>query len=170
MTHLASARFRIALLALIGGAGLFGAAAISALRVPPLPSRYDVNAIAPIGALNRPAATDADAIEQAVANDPFQSTGEAPATRYGSAAIPVTVQDAAGGNGRQSASIRLLGTVIDRDGASFALCQLEGTTVKMVHAGQQIGQYKLRSITPGGAVFEGEDGAHLELKVSRSSN
>lgn len=168
--YLTSARFRLALVAVAGSSVLFGAAVVDAIRLEPLPPTESATMFGAASAIVRPGATADTLLDDAVANDPFQATREAPSTRYGAAAIPVTVRDVAAGTTQRSASIRLLGTVIDRDGASFALCELEGATVKMVHTGQQIGIYKLRSITPGSAVFEGQDGAHLELKVSRSSN
>jgi len=168
--YLTSGRFRLALVAVAGSSVIFGMAVVDAIRLEPLPPTASASTLGATSAIVRPNATADTLLDDAVANDPFQPTREAPATRYGAAAIPVTIQDVAAGTAQRSASIRLLGTVIDRDGASFALCQLEGATVKMVHTGQQIGVYKLRSITPGSAVFEGQDGAHLELKVSRSSN
>jgi hypothetical protein len=168
--YLMNGLIRLALVALAGSCVLFGAAVLDAMRLDPLPAPESSISHDATSAIVLPDETAETLLDNAVANDPFQPTREAPAARYGAATIPVTVQDAAAGAARPAATIRLLGTVIDRDGASFALCQLEGAAVKIVHTGQQIGAYKLRSITPGSAVFVGEDGAHLELKVSRSSN
>lgn len=166
---LRSGRIRAALIVLAASAGVFGWALVGAMRLAPLPRAQAATVQSVAGAITAPDETDEDLVDDAVANDPFQASRQAPAARYGAADIPVTVQDAGAAQERRG-SLRLLGTVIDRNGASFALCQLDDAQIKMIHAGQRVGSYRLRSISPGGAVFDGDDGAHLELHVSRTGN
>ena len=162
-------RFRLALLACTASVALLAWTVVAAIRIRPLPAPSSAGATQSLTRFAKPVATSDDLLDDAVASDPFQPDRQAPPTRYGAAQIPVTVQDAASQSARP-ATLHLIGTVVDRDGASFALCQLADAIVKVIHAGQRIGSYRLRSISPGGAVFDGDDGAQLDLRVPRGGN
>lgn len=102
--------------------------------------------------------TTADSlIEHAVGRNPFSSrdqiTTESPATPPPAVNEPL---------------LRVLGTVVDSAGGSFALCQLGATQAVIVRVGQRIGDYELRRIEKGSVVFAGSDGASVELRVPRA--
>jgi hypothetical protein len=65
-------------------------------------------------------------------------------------------------------TLRVLGTVVDSDGASFALCQLGTAPAAIVRIGQKIGDYELRSVNKATAVFTLVDGERVELRVPRA--
>ena len=64
--------------------------------------------------------------------------------------------------------LRVLGTVVDSAGGSFALCQLGAASAVIVHIGQWIGDYELHRIDKASAVFAKADGGRIELHVSRT--
>lgn len=64
--------------------------------------------------------------------------------------------------------LRVLGTVVDSAGGSFALCQLGTTQAVIVRIGQRIGDYELRRVQKGSVVFATSDGGSVELRVPRA--
>lgn len=63
------------------------------------------------------------------------------------------------------ATIRLLGTVV-RGSGSFAICQLQAETPRIVHVGEEFANRVLLSIDQGRAVFRDRDGTRLELSLT----
>jgi len=108
----------------------------------------------------------------AVDLDPFRPERTRPAVRYG-AAPPAQVAQSGGPAGypaEQASALRLLGTVVDSAGGSFAVCQLGNATARVVRVGESCGSYRLRSIAQGIALFVDDGGERLELRVSTRRN
>jgi len=63
---------------------------------------------------------------------------------------------------------RVLGTVVDSAGGSFALCQLGTRQAVILRSGQRIGDYVVRRVEKGRVVFAGLDGGNIELHVPRT--
>jgi hypothetical protein len=118
-------------------------AAVDAVRIPPL-TVVDT--------------TSDGMLERAVERDPFTS-----ADRSGNSSA--TTPPPAVPNEQ---SLRVLGTVVDSAGGSFALCQLGVGQAAIVRIGQRIGDYELRRVQKGSVVFTTPDGGSVELRVPRA--
>lgn len=66
--------------------------------------------------------------------------------------------------------LRVLGTVVDSLGGSFALCQLGAAQAVILRVGQRVGSYELRSIGKGRALFVNSDGESVERRVPRAGS
>jgi len=64
--------------------------------------------------------------------------------------------------------LRVMGTVVDSSGASFAICQLGAAPAVILHVGQRIGEYELRRVEKGGAMFLTLAGDRVERRVARA--
>ena len=64
--------------------------------------------------------------------------------------------------------LRVLGTVVDSAGGSFALCQLGAAQAVVIRVGQRIGHYELRRVEKASAVFATSDSGRIELHVPRA--
>jgi hypothetical protein len=64
--------------------------------------------------------------------------------------------------------LRVLGTVVDSAGGSFALCQLGAAQAVVLRVGQRIGGYELRRVEKASAVFTTSDSGRIELHVPRA--
>lgn len=62
-------------------------------------------------------------------------------------------------------TIRLLGTIV-RPRGSIAFCQLQAEAPRLVHVGEQCGDFTVLSIDQGRAAFRARDGARLELSLT----
>jgi hypothetical protein len=65
-------------------------------------------------------------------------------------------------------TLRVLGTVVDSLGGSFALCQLGAAPPVLLRTGQKIGEYELRSVDKAIVVFSTIDGRRAERRVPRA--
>jgi hypothetical protein len=102
--------------------------------------------------------TPDDLIAEAVARDPFR-IDEASAASAASTG-PETSKD--------QQPLRVIGTVVDSLGGSFALCQLGGAQAVLLRIGQKIGEYELRAIEPASVVFTTADGGRVERRIQRA--
>jgi len=64
--------------------------------------------------------------------------------------------------------LRVLGTVVDSVGGSFALCQLGSTQPVVLRIGQRIGDYELRRVEKAGAFFSTPDSGRIERRIPRA--
>ena len=64
--------------------------------------------------------------------------------------------------------LRVLGTVVDSAGGSFALCQLGAAQAVVLRVVQRIGGYELRRVEKASAVFTTSDSGRIELHVPRA--
>jgi hypothetical protein len=139
-----------------------GAAAWSVRRAvridDPLPVPY-------AGTLNdsakpvRPRGTRVN-IAAAVSADPFNPKRQAPAIPY---RLPGEADAEPAGRASRSPQIRLLGTVVFVQGGGFVTCQIGNERPVMVRVGEKIGNYTLKSVARGSAVFTGPTGETLQV-------
>jgi hypothetical protein len=61
--------------------------------------------------------------------------------------------------------LRLVGTVVNPNGESFAVCNVGTPTSKLVRVGEEINGYTLRSVAPKRAVFRTPDGETMTLET-----
>ncbi len=163
MTWLAVAR--LGLLATIVSAGLAGWSIMEAVRLDdPVPVPVADDGDAP-GEVARPRSTRAN-IVAAVNVDPFNPARERPATPY---RLPGEVDSVATtGRGARPPQLRVLGTVVFTSGGGFATCQLGGDRPAIVHVGEKIGNYTLKSLARGSATFTGPAGETLQINALQS--
>ena len=65
--------------------------------------------------------------------------------------------------------IELLGTVMVAGGRSFAMCQSSGGT-QVVHVGEQIAGFTLKSLEQGSAVFVSPQGKAVNIRVKKTGS
>jgi hypothetical protein len=142
----------------IGSALVFGWALwgpdhdLSRTRPPPV----EISTMTPTPAV---ADTAPDAlIARALEHDPFIVVGRSESESPQPAPTSVAI----------APPLRVLGTVVDSVGGSFALCQLGAEHAVVLHIGQRIGDYELRRVDKASAVFATSDGGRVELHVPRA--
>jgi hypothetical protein len=144
------------------GAGLavlvFGAFGVRAIQVEAVPDA----AAAPIDAtmLSRSGAKEAADIGTAVEHDPFSASRTAPSRRY---ALPWEAGEAKVTEAAPKPLV--LGTAVALDGKSFATCQLGTDLPRIVHIGDKLGEYTVKSITRGRVVFTTSSGNALDVSA-----
>jgi len=114
-----------------------------------------------IGSMGAPAIVDTtadDLIERAIERDPF-------GVRRAAAELPSPAAEPAANT---EPALRVIGTVVDSLGGSFAFCQLGSAQPRILRVGQKIGTYELRAVEQGRATFAGPDGIRLERQVPRA--
>lgn len=142
-------------------AGVWAVASVaSALRVRPDDGRVETRAAEPLPIAAPPLPAPDSLVRRAVAAYPFTRGREPSASRAASAVSFFTGESAAA----TQPLLRLLGTVVDLEGGSFAMCQLGDAPARAVRVGDRIGEYRLRVVRQGSADFAGPDGA-ITLRV-----
>jgi hypothetical protein len=136
-------------------AGTFG---VRALRLDTVPDA----AAAPIDAtlLVRGNAKEAADIGSAVERDPFAASRTAPAKRY---VLPWEAGETKVAEAAPTPVV--LGTAIALDGRNFATCQLGSDHPRIVHVGEKLGGYTVKSITRGRVVFTTSSGNTLDVSA-----
>lgn len=113
----------------------------------------------------RPPHTPAD-IDAAVKNDLFAADRSAPSTRYqmpdeeAPDATPVA----------QPEKPAVLGTAVATDGRHFATVQLSNARPMLVHVGDTVGAWVVRSIGRGTIVLESPSGTRVNVTVPKPGN
>jgi len=97
-------------------------------------------------------------LERAAERDPFTSANRIETASTATAPAAIASEQ----------PLRVLGTVVDSVGGSFALCQLGATQAVIVRVGQRIGAYGLQRVGKGSAVFTMSNGDSVELRVPRA--
>ena len=64
----------------------------------------------------------------------------------------------------------VIGTVINTNGRSFAMCQVGAEAPRVVYVGQRIGTLKLVSVGQGSAVFTNETGARVVINALKAGS
>ena len=151
---------RVAIGALVAALALDGWATARAVRIDPVPADpprlLDVSRAFRSGTQRQ--TTDIDA---AVAADPFSPSRTAPSERY---QLPWESDEAKVEVTRPI----VLGTAISLDGRSFATCQLGTDRPRIVHVGDKLGDYTVKSIARGSVVFRTPSGTSLDVQALKS--
>ena len=134
-----------------------------AVRTDPLPAFEQAPAAGDIERAERRAATRVN-IAAAVDADPFNPERKRPEEPY---RFPGEVTQTQAQGGPRAQQVRLMGTVVATRGGGFVFCQIGSQPPQIVHVGQQIGTYTLKTVEAGRAVFTGPGGTTLELTISQ---
>jgi hypothetical protein len=106
-------------------------------------------------------------LDYAVDLDPFHPERRRPQIRYelpGSRTAEKPPETAP-----VSDPIELLGTVMVAGGRSFAMCQSSAGT-QVVHVGEQIAGFTLKSLEQGSAVFVSPQGKAVNIRVKKTGS
>ncbi len=129
-------------------AGVFAATSVAtAVRIDEPPGRADaisLGDVQPVGGRPYPRVNVAAAVEA----DPFSPARQRPLEPY---RLPGELVEAPAATRTQP--LKVLGTVVQTSGASFAMCQLGSDPPVIVRIGGQIGGYTLKRVTRGKATF-----------------
>ncbi len=106
-------------------------------------------------------------LDRAVDLDPFHPERRRPQIRYElpGAALPVKPE----ANVPVSDPVELLGTVVVAGGRSFAMCQTSAGT-QVVHVGEKIAGFTLKSVEQGSAVFVSPEGKVMNVRVKKTGS
>ena len=134
-------------------AAVFAAFSVaSAIRIDELPGPADATALGDVQPASRTSATRVN-IAAVVDADPFAPGRQRPLEPY---RLPGELVEAPAVPRTQQ--LRVLGTVVVTNGASFAMCQIGSEPPVIVRVGQQIGGYTLKRVARGKAVFTSPSG------------
>jgi hypothetical protein len=153
---------RAALSALVISAALFLWTLVRALRADALPPATQ-QAVVSLQAITRNSYRKPADIQIAVQHDLFSPDRNAPSTPY-----RMPGEKAADDKPKvEPPKPVVLGTVIASDGRSFATLKLGDASPMLVHVGDKIGEWNVRSIARGKVVLESTTGVRAELAVPK---
>jgi hypothetical protein len=166
-THWTSPSVRAAAVVFIVAAMFAAWALHGALRLEPLP-RLATATESPLALhlTEQPGYSLQQALG-AVDVDPFHPERRRPVGRFRMPGDRLIVVEAAEPSPSPPPALRLLGTVVLLDGGGVAMSQLNGEPPRLVRVGERIGDYTLRSVRQGHAVFVDRQGSPLQLHVPR---
>jgi hypothetical protein len=121
--------------------------------------------VATIDGLKRITAHTPVNIQSAVENDLFSPARTPPSTRY-----RMPGEDSKDEPRAEPMKPVLVGTAFATDGRSFATLQLGDAPPSLVHVGDRIGEWTVRSIARGKVVLESSQGTRAELVVTHPGN
>lgn len=159
-----SVRFALAALALslavLGSTVRRAVEVQEALGAIDAPGAPDITDVIPAAAPNAARALEA------VESDPFHPERRPPTNRFrlpgeviAAEAVPAPAA---------IAPLVLLGTVVLAEGRSFVMCQQGSEPPRIVRVGESLGEYKLRTVEQGRAVFVTAHGERVELHVPKA--
>jgi hypothetical protein len=108
----------------------------------------------------------ASELDDAVDLDPFHPERRRPQIRY---ELPGSAPAKPPESAPVSDPIELLGTVLVAGGRSFAMCQTTSGT-QVVHVGEKIAGFTLKSVEQGSAVFVSPDGKAVNIRVKKTGS
>jgi hypothetical protein len=153
---------RVALGILVVAVAVTGWTLMRAFQKPELPSAAPVTIASLETASLGPDRTSAD-INAAVENDLFSEDRSAPSAPYrmpGESSPDDTPKV-------QPVKPIVLGTAVATDGRHFATVQIGDARPTLVHVGDRIGEWVVRSIERGKVAFVSVDGARIEVTVPK---
>ena len=122
----------------------------------------ELSAIAPA---TRTTATSDGEIAATISADLFAPDRTAPTIPYRIARVTAGVVPAV-----FVQPVVVIGTVINANGRSFAMCQLGAEAPRVVYVGQRIGTLTLVSVGQGSAVFTNETGARVVINALKAGS
>jgi hypothetical protein len=153
---------RAALAALAIAAALFLWTLVRALRADALPAAAP-QAVVSLQGMTRGAYRRPADIQVAVENDLFNPDRTAPTTPY-----RMPGESAPDSKPRpEPPKPSVLGTAVASDGRNFATLKLGDASPVLVHVGDKIGEWIVRSIVRGKVVLESTSGVRAELAVPK---
>ena len=116
--------------------------------------------IAPVTRVVMRPASDVELIRQAAGRAPFGGT---PLAEQTLAAVGFAQQSTLP---VPSVRPRLLGTVVQGRDGGFVVVELPDARMQLVRIGEKAGDFRLRSVTAGAAVFDEQSGGRITLRTS----
>jgi hypothetical protein len=156
---------RVAATAFVGSAALVVVTAWRAIRLDDV---RPLEAAAPVAADAAPAETPGDGysltrILAALDKDPFHPARRRPAHRLqvpgGNDVVPIVAE--------RGLMVQVIGTAVAADGSGFAMCAWGGAPPRIVRIGERVGDWTLRSVTPGAAEFTSPTGATTVVRIAK---
>ena len=135
---------------------------VHALRAVPIPEAPHTTVVSLAQLSRTPLAAPAD-IQSAVENDLFSPDRSAPTTPY---RMPGE-RDVSDGPVVEPVKPAVLGTAVATDGRNFATMQLGDERPVLVHVGDKIGEWTVKSIGRGKVVLVTAAGARADLTVPK---
>ena len=138
--------------AVLAAAAFAAMSVAEAIRIDEPPGPADATALGDIQTGTRKSPPRVN-VAAAVDADPFSPSRQRPEEPY---RLPGELVEAA--TPSRALQLKVLGTVVVTNGASFAMCQMGSEPPVIVRVGQQIGSYTLKRVTRGKAVFASSSG------------
>jgi hypothetical protein len=151
---------RVALGVLGASLAVLAWAMIRAFHAEPLPA-VSATTVASLEAIGRGTARRPADIQAAVENDVFASDRSSPASPY---RMPGE-SESGGERAVEPLKPLVLGTAVATDGRSFATLQLGDASPTLVHVGDKIGEWTVKSIQRGKVVLVSTSGTRADLTV-----
>lgn len=152
---------RVALAAFVAGIAVTGWTIARALRAEPLPD-VAPGALASLESIKRGPITPPTDIEAALDNDLFSPDRTAPAAPY---RMPGEQSDDR--PAPEPMKPIVLGTVVATDGRSFATMQLGNDRPTLVHVGDKIGDWLVKTIARGKVTLVSTGGSRVDVTVPK---
>ena len=159
---------RYALVALGLSLMLLGWTVRRALEVEEARGAIDPPAASVITDVAPAAAPNAAQVLEAVDSDPFHPERRRPTERFRLPGEAISAEVIA--PAPAVAPLVLLGTVVLAEGRSFVMCQQGSGQARIVRIGESLGDYTLRNVQQGRAVFVTKGGEKIELRVPKPGN
>ncbi len=153
---------RMSFVFFVGAAAVLALAVVQAVRVDPLPDPPAV-ATAQLQGDSRRSERASSNVQAAVDNDLFSPDRSAPAAPYRMPGEAAPSDKPA----VEAPKPNLLGTAIATDGHSFATLQLGTDHPMLVHVGDKIGVWIVKSIQRGKVVLMSSGGTRADLSVPK---
>jgi hypothetical protein len=153
---------RVALTAFVLACALVAWTLVRALRTAPLPNAVATTPVSMEPMTRRPLSPPTD-VQAAVESDLFSPDRTAPDTPY---RMPGE-SDGSDKPAVDPMKPAVLGTVVSTDGRSFASVRLGDASPQLVHVGDKIGEWVVKSITRGTVVILSANGTRAELTVPK---
>jgi hypothetical protein len=153
---------RIALAALAVAVVVTAWTLVHAFRAPPLPGTPPTT-VASLETMNRGLVRPPADIQAAAENDLFSSDRSAPS-------VPYRMPGESGPDDKPTVEAQrpiVLGTAVATDGRHFATVQLGDAHPTLVHVGDKIGEWVVRSIERGKIVLVSSNGTRVDVTVPK---
>ena len=125
----------------------------------------DAVELSAVASATRGVATSDGDIATAISGDVFAPDRTAPTIPYRIARVTAGVAPAV-----FVQPVVVIGTVINTNGRSFAMCQLGADVPRVVYVGQRIGTLTLVSVGQGSAVFTNQTGARVVINALKAGS
>jgi hypothetical protein len=159
---------RLAIAAVVLSLAVLGSTIRRAVEVEQALGALDSSGQPTVTDVSPAAAPAAARVLEAVESDPFHPERRRPADRFRLPGEAIaTASDPAP---PAPAPLVLLGTVVLAEGRGFAMCQQGSDQPRIVRVGESLGDYTLRTIEQGRAVFTTRRGEKIELRVPKPGN
>ena len=154
-------------LALLLSAGFTGWTLMRALPIDSLPPPKLVDRMPGTMMAEASPPLAASRLAAAVGKDPFHPERRRPSVRF---RLPGEADPNAADSTRKATPFKLIGTAAMAQGKGFAMCQWGQEPPKLVRIGDRVGDYTLKDVKPGRAVFLTANGERYEVQVPKAGS